>query len=529
MKQLTLLGNEAVGLGALHAGLSGAFGYPGTPSTEIFEFIETKAKKFDVSAVWSCNEKVAYEEALGMSYAGKRVIITMKHVGLNVAADPFMNSSMTGVKGGLILAVADDPGMHSSQNEQDSRYFAEFARIPCFEPSNQQEAYDLMPYAFELSEKMDVPVMIRMLTRLSHSRANIVPSDNFREQNPLDPADDVKKWVLLPPNARIRNILLNEKQSELTVMAENSQFNELKLTSGAKLGIIATGIAANYVKENLIDYKEPVNYLKIVQYPMPDKLIRQIVEASDEILVVEDGYPLVESRMQGMYGIPGKTVKGRLSGDLPRTGEMNADHVRKALNIPDLPGLEYTAGEIPGRPPLLCKGCPHADTFKAMAEAAKSFPGTRMFTDIGCYTLGVLPPYNCGDACVDMGASVSMASGAAMAGVNPAIAIIGDSTFIHSGMTPLIGAAKQNLDTNIFIMDNALVAMTGLQETMKTGQALVDLVVELGVPREHVVLLNPLPKHHQTNVDLIKKELGYNGISVIIPQRVCIHGINKKG
>ncbi len=522
MDQLLLLGNEAVGLGALHAGLSGVFGYPGTPSTEIFEYIQNQAAAFNVSAVWSANEKVAYEEALGMSFAGKRVVITMKHVGLNVAADPFMNSSMTGVNGGVILAVADDPGMHSSQNEQDSRYFADFARIPCFEPSTQQEAYDVMKYAFELSESMDVPVMMRLLTRLSHSRANIIPRKTAVPQNPLNPSMDVKKWVLLPANARIRNTQLNQKHLDCIGLADDSPFNRLILNPGARIGIISTGIAWNYVQENLNELASPVNLLKISQYPIPIRLVTELIQSSDDILVVEDGYPFVESKIQGMFGIPGKKITGRLTGDLPRTGEMNADHVRTALDLPKRSTIQFDVSDIPGRPPVLCKGCPHADTFRALVEAAKAFPDNRMFSDIGCYTLGVLPPYFCGHACVDMGASVSMANGAAMAGVHPAIAIIGDSTFIHSGMTPLIGAAKQNSNINVFIMDNSLVAMTGAQETMVTGERLVELVIQLGVSRDHVVTLNPLPKHHEHNVALIKQELGYQGTSVIIPQRPCL-------
>jgi len=525
-KQLTLLGNEALGLGALHAGLSGTFGYPGTPSTEVFEFIETQAKKFDVRANWAANEKVGYEEALGMSYAGKRVIVTMKHVGLNVAADPFMNSSMTGVGGGFALCVADDPSMHSSQNEQDSRYFADFARIPCFEPSSQQEAYDMMKHVFQLSEDMDVPVMVRMVTRLSHSRANIVPSDDRRPQNEKDVSENIKKWVLLPPHARVRNIELINKQPELVKLAEESRFNSLELKDGARLGVIATGIASNYAREAIAELDEPVNYLKITQYPMPKGLIEKLVEASDKILVVEEGYPLVEDKMNGMFGIPGKTVVGRLTGDLPRTGEMNVDHVRKALGLP----VHSTVAEIPsipGRPPALCKGCPHADTFKALVEAVKDYPERRFFTDIGCYTLGVYSPYNVGDTCVDMGASISMATGAAAAGVSPAISIIGDSTFIHSGMTPLVGAAKNNENITVMIMDNSLVAMTGAQETMATLDNLVEIVANLGVDRDHIALMNPLPKHHKTNVEIIQKELAYKGTSVVIPQRVCVKALKK--
>ncbi len=525
-RQLTLLGNEAVGLGALHAGLSGVFGYPGTPSTEIFEFIQSQAEKFGVRAVWSANEKVGYEEALGMSYAGKRVLITMKHVGLNVAADPFMNSSMTGVGGGLIICSADDPSMHSSQNEQDSRYFADFARIPCFEPSSQQEAYDMMPGIFQLSEEMDVPVMLRMVTRLAHSRANILPSDQKRHQNDLNIGHNIKKWVLLPPHARIRNIELINKQPEFVRLAEESPFNSLELQKDARLGIIATGIAINYVREAVEEMKEPVSVLKITQYPFPIALIKKLVGSVDRILVVEEGYPLLESSINGMFGIPGKTVTGRLSGDLPRTGEMNVDHVQKALGL-KVHSTTINIPPVPGRPPALCKGCPHADTFRALKEAAAGYQDARVFTDIGCYTLGVYDPYNIGDTCVDMGASLSMSIGASAAGVHPAIAVIGDSTFIHSGMTPLIGAAKNNANITVMIMDNSLVAMTGAQETMATGANLEKIVESFGVPREHIVTLNPLPKHHATNVALIKKELDHAGISVVIPQRVCVKAPKK--
>ena len=527
MKQHLLLGNEAVGLGAIHAGLTAVHGYPGTPSTEIFEFIQSKAKKYNIRAIWSANEKVGLEEALGMSFAGKRTIVTMKHVGLNVAADPFMNSSMTGVNGGLIVAVADDPGMHSSQNEQDSRYFADFARIPCFEPSSQQEAYDMMAPMFDLSEQMDVPVMLRLVTRLSHSRANILANAPQRDQNPLKPSDNWKKWVLLPNNARLKNIELIQKQEELIKLSDESPFNKLTLHPEAKLGVITTGIAYNYLMENVADLNEPVNILKITQYPIPTGLVKQIVEASTKLLIIEEGYPFLETKIQGMFGIPGKTVRGKLTGDVPRTGEMNADFVREALGLPTHKQMKHDPGTLPGRPPMLCKGCPHADTFKALAEAAKSFPNTKMFSDIGCYTLGVLPPYFCGEACVDMGASISMAYGASEAGIHPTVAIIGDSTFVHSGMTPLIGAAKNNANMNVFIMDNALVAMTGAQETMVTGEKMIDLVETLGVSRDHIKVLNPLPKHHAENVEFILKELAYEGTSVIIPQRPCIKAVKR--
>lgn len=524
--QTTLLGNEAVGLGALHAGLSGVFGYPGTPSTEIFEFVQSRAEKFGVRAIWSANEKVGYEEALGMSYSGKRVIVTMKHVGLNVAADPFMNSSMTGVGGGLILCVADDPSMHSSQNEQDSRYFADFARIPCFEPSSQQEAYDMMPAVFDLSEKMDVPVMLRVTTRLSHSRANITMRSDIRPQNALKVERNIKKWVLLPPHARVRNIELINKQPEFIRLSNTSPFNSLELNPNATLGIIATGIAVNYVREAMQEYGKPVSLLKISQYPFPVDLIRKLADTVDTILVVEEGYPLLEGAMNGIFGVPGKTIIGRLTGALPRTGEMNVDHVRRALGL-EISRAVMETPSIPGRPPALCKGCPHADTFRALKEAVRDYPDARIFTDIGCYTLGVYDPYNCGDTCVDMGASLSMAIGASAAGVHPAITVIGDSTFIHSGMTPLIGAARYNANITVLIMDNSLVAMTGAQETMATGKDLEKIVENLGIQREHIALLNPLPKHHAVNVERIRKELQHEGVSVIIPQRVCVKAPRK--
>ena len=263
MSREILLGDEAVGLGAIHSGMSGVYAYPGTPSTEIFEFVERATKKAgNVHAFWSTNEKVAYEEALGMSWAGKRALVCMKHVGLNVAADAFMNSAVTGTNGGLVLAVADDPGMHSSQNEQDSRYFAQFALIPCFEPRNQQECYDMMFEAFDMSEELALPVMIRLVTRIAHSRAG-VQTRAAREQNPLNPSRDIKKWTLLPSNARVQYDHLTEKQPVLLQRSEESSHNELTLAG--KKGIITCGLAENYLRENISDGR----LLRPVHPPVP--------------------------------------------------------------------------------------------------------------------------------------------------------------------------------------------------------------------------------------------------------------------
>ena len=521
-----LLGDEAVALGAIHAGLSGVYGYPGTPSTEIFEAVQ-KFGKGEVHAVWSTNEKVGYEEALGMSYAGKRAMVTMKHVGLNVAADPFMNSAITGVNGGLVVAVADDPSMHSSQNEQDSRYFAHFAMIPCLEPADQQDAYDMVRYAFELSEVMNVPVMLRLVTRLAHSRANVQVLKEPRPQNGVNPSTDWTKWTLLPMNARKNYAKLVENQVKFVEDSEESEFNTLTLVESARTGIITCGIASNYIRENLPDDQSEYSVLTIRQYPVPIEKLKKLVGSVEEILVVEEGYPLVEEHLNGYLGLCDKKVRGKLTGDLPRTGELNPDNVRSALLMKTPETLE-PSGNLAMRPPQLCAGCPHADTFNALNEAMKAFDSGRVFSDIGCYTLGALPPYRAIESCVDMGASISMANGAAHAGMRPVVCAIGDSTFTHSGMTPLLDAAAVDTPVTVFIMDNSTVAMTGGQPTYGTDGGIERIVRGLGVPDEHIILINPVPKEHEKNVGIIKKELEHEGLSVIIAQRECIEELKRR-
>lgn len=519
MKQVVALGDEAIALGAIHAGISGAYGYPGTPSTEIFEFIQNYAKKEGhIHANWSANEKAGYEEALGMSFAGKRSLVTMKHVGLNVAADPFMNSGITGAHGGLVVAVADDPGMHSSQNEQDSRYYAQFCLIPCLEPSNQRECYEMTLDAFDVSEKFGLPVMLRVVTRLAHSRANIEIGE-AREQNKLNISKEGKQWTLLPGNARVRYKRLAELQPELDKWADECKWNVLELKG--KKGVIAAGIAYNYLIENLNDDHD-LSILKISAYPFPLERIRELVEHCDEILILEDGYPFIEKHLDGFFGIPGVKVLGKMTGHLPRTGELNPDNVRSALAFEPRAGATDALTDLPGRPPALCKGCPHADTYNALIEVLKEYPDHSVLSDIGCYTLGALPPYSAIQSCVDMGASISMAAGAAHAGAKHVCCVIGDSTFTHSGMTPLIGAAKENVPMTVFILDNSIVAMTGFQESMMGGDRLVKLVEGLGADPEHIVTMIPLPKNHDENVAKMKKEIEYDGFSVIIAQRACV-------
>ncbi|UCF67393.1 MAG: indolepyruvate ferredoxin oxidoreductase [Acidobacteriota bacterium] len=522
MRIRLLLGDEALAQAAIDAGIGGAFSYPGTPATEIFEYIlDGPARTGEISARWSANEKVAYEEALGMSYAGRRALVSMKHVGLNVAADPFVNSALTGVNGGLVLAVADDPGMHSSQNEQDSRFFGEFAQIPVFEPSTQQETYDLTLRAFDYSEQVGLPVMIRLVTRLSHSRANVAvrpPEGAPRDAEPR-PLPNPNDWTLVPVNARRRFQRLLELQKRLLEDSQTLSLNELSL-AGPR-GVIASGLAHNYVREALNGGGE-VSLLKITHYPLPTDMIRQLVDHCEEILVAEEGYPFIERRLNGLLGVPGKAIRGKLTGDLPLMGELTPEALSHALGRPAARATT-PIGDLAARPPQLCRGCPHADSFKAIVEATTSYAQPILFSDIGCYTLGVMPPYRAVHSCVDMGASIAMAHGAAQAGARPVLCTIGDSTFAHSGLTPLIGAARGNADMTVFILDNSTVAMTGAQETLTSGERLIEVLRGLGVDDDHLHVISPLASKHAENVELIKDEIEHPGLSVIIASRACIH------
>ena len=499
-----LLGDEAVALAALDAGIAGAFSYPGTPATEIMECIQERtAGGNGTSARWSPNEKVAYEEALGMSYVGRRALTAMKHVGLNVAADPFMSSALTGALGGLVLAVADDPGMHSSQNEQDSRFYGEFARIPIFEPANQQEAYDMTREAFELSERVGLPVMVRLVTRLAHSRAIVTRSAPAKASTGERRRAEPRDWTLLPVNARRRFRRLIDVQSTLHDHSERSVHNRL-VVQGPK-GILASGVGYNYVRE-AIGGDSGYSVLQVGVYPIPGGLLRKFVDHCERILVVEEGYPFIESRLNGLLGLPGRVVEGKCSGALPPDGELSSELVRRALGLPQREARDPLSG-LPNRPPALCSGCPHCDTFRLITDALGAPADPILFSDIGCYTLGALPPYNAVHSCVDMGASISMAHGAAKAGAHPVLCTIGDSTFTHSGMAPLLGAAHENANITVIILDNATVAMTGGQEAFVTGEDFVRLICGLGVDPQHVIRFEPLRKDHAKNVEMLRREI----------------------
>jgi indolepyruvate ferredoxin oxidoreductase alpha subunit len=525
MQKLLLLGAEAIAQGAIDGGMSGVYAYPGTPSTEITEYVQNSkaAAERKIHSQWSTNEKTAMETALGMSYAGKRAMVCMKHVGLNVAADAFINSAITGVNGGLIVTVADDPSMHSSQNEQDSRFFGKFAMIPILEPSNQQEAYDMAYEGFELSEKFKIPILLRITTRLSHSRSG-VQTKEIKLQNPLTYPEDSIQFVLLPSNARKRYKGLLALQDSIEEHSEKSKYNVYFDGNDKSLGIIACGIAYNYLMENYPNRNCSYPILKLGQYPLPYTKVEKIVNECEKVLVLEDGYPFVEEQLKSFLDKSGK-IKGRLDGTISRDGELNPDIVGKALGKPIKTGMPIPK-IVTNRPPELCSGCSHRDIYLALNETMKEFGKQKVFSDIGCYTLGALPPWNSINSCVDMGASITMAKGAADAGVRPAVAVIGDSTFTHSGMTALLDCVYENTPVTVIISDNATTAMTGGQESHATGR-LEEICIGLGVKPEHVRTLTPLPKYHDEMVKVLHEELTYEGVSVVIPRRECIQTVTR--
>ena len=546
MKHL-LLGDEAIAQGAIDAGLSGVYAYPGTPSTEITEYIQklstANSQLPTVFCQWATNEKTAMEGALGMSYMGKRALVCMKHVGMNVCADAFMNAAITGVNGGLVVVAADDPSMHSSQNEQDSRFYAKFAMIPCLEPSNQQEAYDMMHYAFDLSESLRTPILLRVTTRMAHSRAIVETMDTPRQQNPLSAPENTNHFILLPAFARKNYAELVEAQADFIQTSEESQYNNYTKGSQPKKAIITTGIAYNYLRE-VIGNSQEASVLKITQYPLPKTLIDQMVaDGAEEILVMEEGQPVVEELIRGM--VPSSvTVKGRLTGDLPRMGELTPDSVALALSPHSLiasgapeksadfwgalsPNSPLPVPEIVvGRPPALCQGCGHRDMYAALNQIAAEHEGSKIFGDIGCYTLGALSPFHAIHACVEMGASITMAKGAADAGQYPSFAVIGDSTFTHSGMTGLLDCVNSHANVVVLISDNLTTGMTGGQDSAGTGR-LEAICCGLGVEPEHVRVVVPLPKNMEEIKQVLREEVAYNGTSVVIARRECIQTLKR--
>jgi indolepyruvate ferredoxin oxidoreductase alpha subunit len=472
MKKM-LSGNEAVARGMWEAGVGVASAYPGTPSTEI---LESYALFPNVYAEWAPNEKVAVDVAVGAAYAGRRALAAMKHVGLNVAADSFMYAAMTGLEAGLVIVSADDPAMHSSQNEQDNRTFAKFGRVPCLEPADSQEAKDMVIAAFGLSERFDTPVLLRLTTRICHSMSAVELGER------IEPVADVKpfprnpaKYVMVPGNAVKRHPIIEQRIRDVAVMAETFPFNHIDPGS-RPLGIITCGIAYQYAREVFPE----ASILKLgMSWPLPEKMIRSFANSVDRLIIVEELDPFLEEAVR-LMGIPceGKSIfpiVGELDPRVVREAAIQAGLLPKSAHIPR---PEVDTASLPSRPPVLCPGCPHRPTFYALSKLKVPVNG-----DIGCYTLGLLPPLSAIHTCGCMGASIGVAHGAAQAGSpEQHVAVIGDSTFFHSGIPPLINAVYNKSPIVTIILDNRITGMTGHQENPGTGRTILgkeSTVVEL--------------------------------------------------
>ncbi len=516
-KRALLSGNEAIARGAFECGVKMAAAYPGTPSTEILENLAIYKDK-EMHAEWSPNEKVAMEVGMGAAFGGVRALVVMKHVGVNVAADPLFTLSYTGLKGGLVVVTADDPEMHSSQNEQDNRNYAKFAKVPMLEPSDSQEAKDFTKIAFEISEKFDTPVMLRVTTRVSHSKSVVLLEEPI--VSPIQPGlvKDPVKFVMLPGNARKRHPIVEKRMEELAHFAEN--FSENRIEWGEnKIGIISSGISYQYAK----DVMPEASFLKLgMVFPLPKAMIKSFASGVRKIFIVEELDPFIEEQVKAMgIEVTGKEV-------FPLCGELTPGLVEKGLKGREAPILTKEIGmRLPARPPVLCPGCPHRGIFSLLNKMKLFVAG-----DIGCYTLGFLPPLSAIDTCVCMGASIGHAMGLdralGEAALGKVVAVIGDSTFLHSGITSLLNVAYNKGAVTLIILDNHTTAMTGRQDHPGTGFTLqgdatlqvnlVKLARALGI--RHVKVVNPYELKATERV--IKREVKRNEPSVIISRAPCI-------
>jgi indolepyruvate ferredoxin oxidoreductase alpha subunit len=454
--RVLLSGNEAVARGCYEHGVSVATAYPGTPSTEILENV---AKFGEVYSQWSPNEKVAFEVAMGASFGGVRTIVAMKHVGLNVAADPLMTSSYVGGDGGFVIVTADDPGMHSSQNEQDNRHYAKFAKIPLVEPSDSQEVKDYLGTAFEISERFGTPVLFRLTTRISHAKSPVELGER-REVERRKYKKDTSRRVVIPAHARRLHVKIEERLREIQAYAETTPLNRVE-EGDPKVGVISSGISYQYARDAFPD----ATFLKLgMSYPFPVGLAKTFCERFDRVYVVEENEPFIEEQLKfaGIRNVVGKD-------SVPLCGELNQRIVRESLTG------ERVAVEkpsVPPRPPVLCPGCPHRSTFFILNRLRIGAT-----SDIGCYTLGVMPPLEGLDSCVCMGASIGNALGFEKAlgeeSEERMVAVIGDSTFVHSGMTGLADVAYNKGTTTVIVLDNSTTAMTGHQDHPGTGRTLM--------------------------------------------------------
>lgn len=513
MKKL-MLGNEAFARGLYEAGCKIVSSYPGTPSTEITEEV---AKYDEIYAEWAPNEKVAMETALGASIAGARSFCGMKHVGLNVAADPLYTASYTGVNGGLVIAVADDQGMHSSQNEQDSRHHAIASKVPMIEPSDSGECKEFVKLAYEISENFDTPVIVRMSTRVAHSQS-IVETEDRQELELKEYTKNPQKYVMMPAFAKGRHVFVEERTKKLIEYAETSPLNRVEISDNAEFGVITNGAAYQYVKEALGD---KVSVLKLgMVNPMPVKLIQDFATKYDRIVIVEELDGIIEEHCRniGVNNIEGKSIFGYI-------GEINQSVIAEKL-LGEKKNFVALEENIPVRPPVMCAGCPHRGLFYCLKKLGVTVSG-----DIGCYTLGAAAPLNAIDTTICMGASISGLHGFNKARgaetEHKSVAVIGDSTFMHSGMTGLVNIAYNNSNSTVIILDNSITGMTGHQQNPTTGKNLKgdpatavnleELCKAIGIKRVRVVD----PYHLAETEQAIKEELAADEASVIISRRPC--------
>lgn len=554
-KKMLLMGNEAIARGAVEAGVQVAAAYPGTPSSEVFTTLARHAKDFGYYAEWSVNEKVALEVAAGAAYAGARAIVSMKQVGLNVAADPLMTLAYIGVKGGLVLVVADDPGPHSSQNEQDTRKFAQFAKLPVFDPATPQEAKDMTIASFELSEQLGLPVFLRPTTRTCHVCQDVSIGE-LKPRNEIGFKKD-PSWVIFPSLALKRHKWLNGQQEAAREIFNQSPFNKIELQESqtgdggktaniaARTGIITSGVSYNYVKEALASLNMEVSLLKIgTPYPLPDETVQEFLKHVDRVLVVEEQEPVVEDQVIAMaWKLGSETgISGKHDSLVPREGELNVDKVKNILRG-FLEGSAYETLQkeegvplpsLPERAPILCAGCPHRASFYAFKQETAGTDA--VFTgDIGCYTLGVMPPLSAVDTCLCMGASVTIATGlSAVEKDRKHIAFLGDSTFFHTGLSGLINAVYNNSDITLVVLDNRTTAMTGHQphpglEKTATGvnEKYIDIATvarAIGVERVYEVDPYDLKAAREAARDAVQ----FQGPSVVVMKRECIAIVKPK-
>ena len=503
-----LSGNEAIAQGAYEAGVTVGVGYPGTPSTEI---LENFAKYEGVYAEWAPNEKVALEVGIGASLAKARTLVTMKHVGVNVAADPLFTLSYTGVEGGLVLISADDPSLYSSQNEQDNRHYARAAKIPMLEPTDSQQAKDLVRYGYELSECYDTPVMVRVTTRISHAKGIVELGEREELDRDIVFEKNIPKYVMVPAHAAKRHVVVEQRMVELEKLS--NEFNQIEY-GDRSLGIITSGVASHYAREVFPD----ASYLVLgMSYPLPKALIREFAENVDQIYVIEELDPFIEEQVKAM----GISVRGKDA--LPMCGELNPHKIRVGLTDEDVPEAVPTA--LPARPPVLCPGCPHRGVFYVLRKLRLNVTG-----DIGCYTLSTLPPLSALHTCICMGASIGVAHGIDVAGGQPGktVAVIGDSTFMHSGVTGLINVVYNRGNSTVIIVDNRTTAMTGGQEHPGTGVTLqgketvevdfLKLAEAIGVEHVHEVDPHDLEKVER----IVREEVKREAPSLIVAKRPCV-------